>query len=69
MEGLRTWGFVVFGKLFLDSARVTANSETMMRECIPGLGMINALPTSDHANSPETGFWDVWICAPFHLAV
>lgn len=30
------------------------NSETMMRERIPGLGMKNALPTSNHANSPET---------------
>jgi len=24
-----------------------------------GFGMINALPTSNHANSPETGFWEV----------
>ena len=29
----------------------------------------NALTTSNHANSPETGFWDVWVCGTFHLDV
>jgi hypothetical protein len=30
--------------------------------------MENALPKSNIANSPDTGFWDVWIYAPLlHL--
>ena len=37
---------------------ITANPETILSGQTAGFGTKNALPTRNHANSPDTGLWE-----------